>query len=301
MKHYSDISHGVFWMVVMTLLGACNFVIIRFLTESHMHPFQIVFFSNVFATALFLPYLMKKKIVLQTAHYKAYVLRAVLECVGWSLSFYAISLIPLPIHTALSYMTPLFLYTAAVVILREHSSIHRKIAFVAGLIGVLTVIHPGIDDSSLAGNNRGHVYLATILIAIACSCFATCGILIKRLTANQNPSTITFYMVFLTGLLALPLATYVWLEPTLYQWKLCLLMGVFVFGQQYAVTKAFSKAPITVVLPISFSTLIYTSVFAYFFFDEIVDVWTIAGGIIILSSVLYALYHAKSAEVGQYE
>jgi drug/metabolite transporter (DMT)-like permease len=299
MKNLSNNMQGILWMMVMTIVGATATATVRLLIESGAHIFQIVALSTLLTLPYCIAFIVKQKIGFRNNHMKTYSLRAVLEFCGWSLSFYALSLIPLPTHMALGYMTALFLYTVAVIVLREKANIHRWIAFFTGIAGVMIVIHPGIDHTEAAQSDA--LYLAAFLMFIACSCFCTCGVIIKRITAHEPPMRITFYMGLLTGLIATPTAIIYWQPLSSQQWMMAVCLGLFAFGQQFAVTKAFSKADISVVIPISLTTLLYSSLYAYFLFDEMIDLWTICGGLIVFGSVLYAIYHARRGEVGAYE
>ena len=54
------------------------------------------------------------------------------------------------------------------------------------------------------------------------------------------------------------------------------------------ISLSYSKADLSVVQPFDFSRLIFTSLIAYFVFEEVIDLWVVIGSIVILSGVFVA-------------
>ena len=71
--------------------------------------------------------------------------------------------------------------------------------------------------------------------------------------------------------------------------ELIILFGVAVLATlgHYTMTKAFMAAPVTVTQPVTFLQLIWAISVGALFFNENIDPFVIAGGIIIVSSVSF--------------
>jgi drug/metabolite transporter (DMT)-like permease len=58
-------------------------------------------------------------------------------------------------------------------------------------------------------------------------------------------------------------------------------------------TKAYSYADLSVLMPFVFSRLIFSSIFAFFLFSEMLDAWTALGSFIIVFGSVYVAYKEK--------
>ena len=277
---------GIAWMILTGFLAVSIYTLVRHLS-SDFHAFQLVFFYNALALLFYIPALLRRKIALRTERDYLYVLRATLEFVAFSLSFYALTRMPLPMHTSLSFTSPLFGSIAAVIFLKEPNNIHRWLALAIGFAGVLVVTRPGYD-----GFND-----AAWLILLAAACFSVCGVCIKKLTHTEPSPRIAFFMVLMTAIIALPFAVSVWVMPHIHHLPWLLLLGLLVATVQYTVSQAFSKADMTIILPFFFLNLLWSSLYAYLFFDEIVSEWTVLGGAIILNGALYAAHTVRKTNM----
>ncbi len=248
------------------------------------HIFQLVFFQFFLGFLGFVPWLLKHGTsTIKTTRLKLYGLRAVLEFTAFSLSFLAISLIPLPMHTSLLFTMSIFGTVIAIFILRERPTIHTFACIAAGFIGVLIITRPGVQAFS-----PGMIY--ALLAAIG---FAFCGNVIKLLTRTESSYMIAFYMLLMSSLIAAPFGLYHWVMPEGVHWLWLLLLGVLSYTQQIAIAKALSSLPYTTVIPLNFAQLVFVSVISYIFFAELVDVWTLAGAAIIIAGTLYNAYHTS--------
>ena len=66
-------------------------------------------------------------------------------------------------------------------------------------------------------------------------------------------------------------------------------------------TQAFKEADLTAVLPLNFLRLIWLALIGYLVFDEIPDIWTWVGGIVIFVSATYGALRESSAKNGDAE
>jgi drug/metabolite transporter (DMT)-like permease len=87
--------------------------------------------------------------------------------------------------------------------------------------------------------------------------------------------------------LSIPLGIYHWHLPSAKEAALCALLAAFHLGNFSTISKAFRHADISVLMPFEFFRLVFSSLFAYFLFAEHLDLWVLAGSLVILGSSIY--------------
>ena len=206
------------------------------------------------------------------------------------LLFSAFSLAPLAKVATLDFSTPLFATVLAVSVLRETIRLRRILALVAGFFGALIVLRPGLGVSSPAPTSR---YWPPL----------------RRAGDDRHqgpfpygvePDIVLYTFVFSTPftlLVALP----VWETPSLEQMAMLAVIGVFSVCGHLCLTQAFKEADLTAVLPLNFLRLIWLALIGYLVFDEIPDIWTWVGGIVIFVSATYGALRESSAKNGDAE
>jgi drug/metabolite transporter (DMT)-like permease len=282
---------GILWMIITGFLAVCIYGMALHLNKHFgFHPFQIVFFYNLTGLLFYLPSVWRRHIHLGTTKHRLFLLRGVLEFMGFSLSITGLTMLPMPVHTSLSFISPLFGSLAAVLILREQNNMHRWVSLLIGFAGVLIVSRPGAASADIPLEYVGCVLLAALS-------FAFCGITIKKLTATEPTGRIAFYMMLVTAIIAAPFAFQVWKPVDMQALPFLLALGGMVAAVQFTVSLAYSKADVTVILPFNFMNLVWSSLIAYFVFGQMVDGWTILGGFIIVVAAVYGLRYAGRTNI----
>lgn len=247
-----------------------------------IHAFQIMLCYSMIATACMLPWAFKQGLKgLKTTRLKAYGARGLLEYGSFTLSFFSLGFLgeyfTLPMHTALNFITPILATIAAILILKEKSRAHTWVALIVGIVGVLVITRPGMIPLS-----PGVLYVLGAALG-----FSLCGIVIKLLCSTESSQHIAFYMLAMTTVLALPMGITHWVNPGLDGWFWLTLIGVIAYLQQVYVARAISKVPYMVLIPINFVSLVFSTIFSYAVYSKTIDVWTLAGALIILASTIY--------------
>lgn len=269
-------NHAIFWMLMTGFIAVSINTLARTLSHD-FHPFQLVFFYDVLGLLFILPIVLIKKTSLKTRRLPLFGARAVLEFTAFSLGFFALAKLPFPTYIALSFTSPLFASVFAIFLLKEDNTIHRWIALLFGFVGVLVMTRPG----------DGAFRHEAFLVLCAASCFALCSISIKKLTRTEPPVRVAFYMLFLTSIVAAPFAAGVWRPVPVEIWPKLLLLGAMVASVQYTVSRAMSMGEMTAILPITYLNLLWSSLYAYFLFDEIISYAVIIGGALIIAAAFY--------------
>ena len=277
----------------MSINTAARYLSIHF----DMHAFQLVFFYNILGLLFFLPFALKSNCGLKPERNDIYWLRAALEFSAFSLVFAALAHMPLPVHTALSFTSPLFGSIAAILILREPNSIHRWLALIIGFVGVMMIADA--ESANHGGNLLNiidHVNPYTWYMLAGAVIFALCGVCIKVLTRTEPNMRITFHMMLMTAIVAAPFAIWKWQPIPDAAWGVLLLLGALVAAVQYSVSQAFSKGDMTLILPFFFLNLLWSALFGWIFFEEMLQSHTVYGAAVIMGASIYAAYMAKKEE-----
>ncbi len=254
-------------------------VVIRLLSDS-MASTQMVFLRNLFSLALivFWACLMQRRHPrFPTMRLKSHFWRATFGVAAMELWFYAITIMPLTLATALSFTTPIFATIFAIVFLREHAGLRRWGAIIAGFAGMLIILRPGSSD----------VDWQAVIVLFSSGMMAIASVLVKTLTRTEPPETIVFYMaLFMVPWSALPVIGH-WQDVTTPQLLLVLLIALFSTSAHLLLTRAYMRADMVVLMPFDFTRLIFTALMAHALFGEMLDMPTIAGSLIIVASTVY--------------
>tara|TARA_B100000315_G_scaffold190551_1_gene180640 strand:+ start:9859 stop:10092 length:234 start_codon:yes stop_codon:yes gene_type:complete len=71
------------------------------------------------------------------------------------------------------------------------------------------------------------------------------------------------------------------------------LLGFLGMMGHYFMIKAFEFAPVSLLAPFDYTTLIWATILGFILFGDLPDTWTISGAIIITSSGLYLMMHER--------
>lgn len=264
------------------MLISCFFFAVMAVTVRHISegvdPFALVFYRNLFALLIMLPILIRAgHASISTKRFKTHFWRSFSGVIGMLLFMIALAKLPTTRAIALSFTAPLFMTIAAMIFLKEQVGMHRWGALIVGFIGVLIILRPGLG-----------VFEFTSLIMIAATCaWAVSGILVKKLSATERPEAMLIYLALLSIPLSFPMLMIHPQIPNLQEALWLLFLAVISSMAQYSMFKAYGKTEVTVILPFDFSRLVFVTIFSYFLFGEMLDMWTGVGAMVIILSTVY--------------
>ncbi len=205
-----------------------------------------------------------------------------------SLSFVgALKYMPIAESSAISFLAPLLVTVAAVVVLKEKVEFARWIAVFSGFIGVLIIIRPG----------SGIFAWASLFPLATAFLFASYQVLTRRLAGLENPYTSIFYSGLAGSLLlAIPLP-FTWTPPQNgVHIALFATIGIIGVVGHLMLIKAYEYAPASRLAPFSYTQLIWVTVIGYLAFDDFPDFWSLAGIAVLMASGIYIATHQHLAE-----
>lgn len=194
--------------------------------------------------------------------------------------FVGLTYLPIAEATAIGFTAPLFITMLAVPLLGEKVGLHRWIAVLAGLLGVLIIVRPG--------GSVWHWSAAMPLIGAVC--FAFYQLSTRLLAATEQTATTLFY----TGLGGLAwtsmIVGFFWTPPLPIHWLVFIGTGAMGALAHLCLISAFERGQASLLAPFNYSKLIWVAVLGYLVFGDIPTVNTIAGSVVIVASGLYVLY-----------
>jgi len=273
--------------LLMAAAAACYAILhgsVRYVS-SELHPFEITFFRNLFGFIVLMPWFVMHGLEpLRTRRIGLHMLRATSNVVAMLMFFMALSMTPLAQVQALGFTAPLFTTVLAIFILGERVRLRRWTALIAGFIGALIIVRPGVEP----------IDMGSVLTVASAAIWGFTLITIKLLSRTDSAVTITAYMVLLMSPLSLLPALFYWTWPSPEMWVWLVVCGVSGTFAQLLMAQSFRVAEATVVLPFDFTKIVWGALIGYLAFGEVVDMWTWIGAGVIFSGVTYITYRERN-------
>jgi len=216
-----------------------------------------------------------------TKRLPAHIVRAIVGLSAMAFTFNGIVALPLAEATTIGFTVPIFATILGALWLREPTGWHRWGAVIAGFIGVLIVARPGGEHFPLWG--------AGCALAGAFGT-ASVSILLRQIGKTESALTTVFWFSALS-LIPLSVVYALAVQPHgLVAWA-C-LAGVGILGglAQIAMTTSLRLGPVSVVVPMDYSSLLWATLLGWLVFDTLPAEATWFGAPIIVASGLYIVW-----------
>ena len=258
--------------------------------EGELSPSLIVTLRNVLTLALLLPFALRDPgTFIRTKRLGGHAWRGAIGAIGMITWTYCITVMPLGLATALSFTAPLFSTLFAILFLGEKGGMARWLAMGCGLIGTLIILRPDPSDFQ---------WIELLVIAATAS-WAITGMFVKSLSRTEPAWRMVFYMNLVMALVALPFGFSEWQMPSVNAWAILLFIACCSIIMHFAMARAYALAPVVTLMPLDFTRLISTALFAYIAFGETSDAISWLGAaIIVASAVIMVRRDAKSPPAG---
>ncbi|HEY3432393.1 MAG TPA: DMT family transporter [Rhodocyclaceae bacterium] len=283
---------AIIWMLVASLGFACMGVCIK-LASPDLTAAEAVFYRGGIAWLLAQLYVLSQGHSLRTPHLKAHLLRAGVGCCGMATYFSAIAMIPLASAVTLAYTSPLFMALILWIWYREPVRLRAAMILLLGFAGVVLLLQPTLNGNQWLG----------AVVGLGAGVFAALAVLnVRRLGQLGEPEWLTVYY-FSACSAVMGLIWTLWqggfhpLNGTLF-W-LALGMGGFGYVGQMGMTIAFKRGKALTVANLSYSTVVFASLFGMAIWHEVLPViaWLGIGLILVSSMAMTAVSRVPPAPV----
>ncbi len=192
--------------------------------------------------------------------------------------------LPIAEATAINFITPLLITVLAIPVLGETVRPQGWVAVLVGFVGMLVVVRPGV----------GGLHPAALLVLLSSLCWCIAMLVTRRLVGVDR-SAVTLLWTACTGFVLLLCAVPFFLAPlTLRQAALCLAGRRGRLRRAVAGRAGLPHARATVLAPLTYAQLIWSSVLGYLVFRTVPDRWTLVGAVIIAASGLRGAPRARA-------
>lgn len=279
----SGAALGAVLLVTSWAFFTVEMVYVRLLSDS-LSIAQIAFFRQLTQAVVFLPALLILGARLTaTSRLPLHGLRALCSSGAMALFYLAYALLPLATATTLTFMQAMFMTLLAALVLGEKIGVRRVGAVIAGLIGVLIVMRPGLATFEPGAL----VALAGAFVA------ASLFIVTRQLTATESRYTVMFYSAAFGTLATAGPAAAFWVGAPLEHWPVLLTIGLCGTMGQFLMVGAVQLSEASALAPFDYVRLVFAIIAGYAVFGEFPDIWTWIGAFIIIASAAYTAHREQ--------
>ena len=249
--------------------------------SSELNAFQISFtrsFICLFSLIVLLTIIGFKKV--KTKKIKLHIFRNTIHFGGQAGWLYGVALLPLAEVFAIEFTAPIWTAILATILLKEQLTIYRTASILAGFIGILIILRPGLQI----------IQPAALVVLFATICFASTYVFTRHMSSTESPLTIIFYMNLVQLLVGLASSMPDWNIPSFELWPWALLIGLTGLASHFCFAHAFRYADAAVVTPLDFMRLPLIAFIGFSFYDEGWDFLILFGGTIIFAGNLLNIY-----------
>ena len=271
---------AIFLIITSVFFGTVMLSFLKIVQED-VNVYVAGFFRFFLGLVIILPYIIKNKdAVLKTTHLKQHFLRAILGLPAMLIYFSALVLLPIEKLTAISFVVPLIVTILAVFFLGEKIYVYRTLALILGFSGMLVIIRPGFVDISIG------VYM----VLFSALLWSINIIITKKISKDDSAITILAYQSIFMSLLSFIIVLFFWEMPSLKTFIYLILAAMCGTVLHLTLNHAFKLVDVSMTQPYSFLNLVFASIIGYLVFDEMPDLYTWIGALIIFTGVLIISY-----------
>lgn len=268
--------NGIFEIILSCFLLSIVVALVRHLNQN-FHIFFIVMMRNFFGLIFLLPQFIKNRgSIFQTKNIYLHVFRGGNGTISMFFWFYAVNSLPLSEAVSLSFLTPIVTTIASMIFLKEKVSKNIFMASFISFIGVIIILRPGFHKF-----DEGYIFSFCSIIFWTIS-----NLIVKTMTKTDKPETIVAHMTFFMFIFSMPFALPYLAPLNFIAFLEFLALGIISNISYKLIAEAYSKNDLSILQPFDFSRLIFTSLVAYFIFDEKLDIWVFFGSLIILFGLI---------------
>lgn len=279
----------LFAILVRLTAAAClaaTLALVKIASDRGIHVVESLFYRQLFAIPVVVAGLALGPgfACLRTDRPGAHVMRTVVGMGGMIFNFLGVVLLPLAEATTIGFTAPIFATIMSALFLHERTGLHRWGAVAMGFVGMLIMVQPGSSAFPLFGGT----------IALIGAFMTACvSILLRQLARTEEPLAIVFWFCVIS-LLPLGVGLAIFGRPhDATEWGLLALIGLGGGVSQICLTVALKWAPISVVLPMDYSSLLWASLLGWLVWSEWPGPATWAGAVLIVASGLYIAWRER--------
>jgi len=228
---------------------------------------QKAFFRNAVAAVVAIAMLMRteEKFKIKKSSWPGIAARSICGTTGLICNFYAIDKLNIADANILNKLSPFFAIIASYFVLKERANRVEWASVVLAFAGALFVVKPSF-----------HMDFLYAMVGVAGGLGAGIAYTYVRKLGKQ----VTLPFIILDH------------APMTWQQIVCLLCaGLAAAGGQFSITAAYQKAPAREISVFDYSQVIFAAILGFVFLDQIPDMLSIIGYVIIIGSAVFKWWY----------
>ena len=268
-------------MLAAGFLFGCMGVFVKLGAQYFSHD-ELVFYRSFLGLLMIYAIIRQQGLSLATRHWRSHLWRGISGTVALMLFFYCITVLPLATAVTLNYTSPLFLTILTMLVFKERFHAPLTFAIAVGFVGMVLLLQPTLERNQIIPGLLGLV--SGLLAGIAM-------LNVRQLGIQGEPAwRVVFYFSLIASLASGITMLFGTIHPVSAS-SLLILIGLGSSGTlaQLAMTRAYRTGKTLVVGSLSFSTVMFASLFGMILWGEVMPLTGWIGMALIIASGVLSL------------
>jgi drug/metabolite transporter (DMT)-like permease len=278
----SERTRGVLYMLASALGFSLMSLCVK-LVSAELPTMEVVFARSLFMAVATVGALRYTGASLLGRDRRTLFARGAVGATALSLLYFGLGRLPLGDSVTIHYTAPVWTALSAALLLGERLRPLVLVGVAASLTGVVLVAQPtvlfGAAPDPLDGWGVAAVVCGSVLSGLAYT-------LVRKLRRTDHPMTIIFYLSWIGAVGSLPFALGGWAWPSATGWALLLGVGLTTQVGQVCLTKGIHLLEAGTATAIGYVQVVFAFVWGVVVFGDAVDGLSLAGAVLVVSSVL---------------
>ena len=240
---------------------------------------QKAFFRNAVAAVVAVILLLQteEKFKIKKTSWPGIAARSICGTIGLICNFYAVDKLNIADANILNKLSPFFAIIASYFVLKEKANKFEWGTVVLAFVGALFVVKPSF-----------HMDFLYAMVGVAGGLGAGIAYTFVRKLGKQGergPVIVMCFSVF-SCIVTLPFIIFDHKPMTIMQIVYLICAGMSAAGGQFSITAAYKQAPAKEISVFDYSQVIFAALLGFVFLDQIPDVYSVIGYVIIIGSAL---------------
>ena len=275
-KESVGILFGIFAYLSFSILDAIQKTLVL-----HHSIFQLLLVKYFFVLCLSLFESKRKNNYLfyKSKNIKLQIFRSLLSMIESGCFVLSFKYLSLANAHSVGSLAPVIVVALSAIILKEKVSPKTWIAIFIGFIGVLIILRP---TSSIFDPKA-------LLPLIAAFILGLYQIVTKKVSKHDTNETSLFYTSIIGLIIMSLLSSKFWTPVDKSSYSMFIGIGIFFSLGLYLQIIALSKARASIIQPFHYTLIFWAIIFGYIFYNDIPDMFTVIGAVIITCSGIFVL------------
>ena len=268
-------------VILIIILAGFFFSLMTFFVRlsGDLPTMQKAFFRNAVAAVVAVILLLQteEKFKIKKTSWPGIAARSICGTIGLICNFYAVDKLNIADANILNKLSPFFAIIASYFVLKEKANKFEWGTVVLAFVGALFVVKPSF-----------HMDFLYAMVGVAGGLGAGIAYTFVRKLGKQGergPVIVMCFSVF-SCIVTLPFIIFDHKPMTVMQIVYLICAGMAAAGGQFSITAAYKQAPAKEISVFDYSQVIFAALLGFIFLDQIPDVYSVIGYVIIIGSAL---------------